>query len=220
MGLSGWGSEHRCVTTWGTLQLWRPWYPSWAGCGFNLLWSISILAPMSSSLWLLIAAGTCSEYQGRFCWARRGPSSLGYNVWRVGWTHGHNLVGVSVPMCEGITWEQSSDTSTDKKGRVHHKQDITPLQRLTEKAFTARRKLHTFLMQKHFLNVQMPINSPAGEGCWEEHGGAAGRCGCDSAFSSHNLHPSGLQEGLSLAERRGRVPCLWEISRGRNVQRS
>lgn len=175
---------------------------------------------MSSSLWLLITTGTCSEYQGRFCWAWQGPSSLGYNVWHVGWTHGHIVVGVSVPMGEGITREQSSDTSTYKKGRAHHKQDITPLQRLTEKAFTARRKLHTFLIQKHFLNVQMPINSPAGEGCREEDTGAAGCCGSDSAFSSQNLHPSGLQGGLSLAERGSRVPCLQEISRGRNVQRS
>jgi len=97
------------------------------------------------------------------------------------------LVGASVPMCEGVTWEQSSDTSTYKKGPVHHKQDITPLQRLTEKAFTTRRKLHMFLIQKHFLNVQMLINCAAGR-CvvrsLEEREAGCRCCGSSAAITA------------------------------------
>ena len=38
----------------------------------------------------------------RFCWAWQGPSSPGYNLWHVRWTHGHILVGASVPVHEGV----------------------------------------------------------------------------------------------------------------------
>lgn len=129
--------------------------PSGPGCGVNLSWSHFILAPM----WLLITLGTGSEYQGRSCWVWRGslpPSAIMHGM---GINCEHTLA--SVLLCEGFTQETSSDTSACKKGHVRHKQDITPLQRLTEKAFTTRHKLHMFLVQKHLLSVQMPINSPA-----------------------------------------------------------
>ena len=102
-------------------------------------------------------------------------------------------------MHKGIPWEQSSDTSAYKKGRVHHKQDITTLQRLAGKAFTAGRNLHRFLTQQQFLGAKMPINSPAGEVRSQERGGASDCCS-SLPFGSHNLYSWGIQEGLSLAE--------------------
>ena len=199
----GWACERASRGMWTLRGLYSlKAHSPWAGLDtvFNLPWSASFLVPLSCSLWLLITAGTCSEYQGRFCWAWQGPSSPDYNLWHGGWIHGHILVGASVPMRKGIPWEQSRDTSACKKGRVHHKQDITTLQRLTRKAFTAGRKLHRFLTQQHFSGAQMPINPPAGELCSQEHGGASG-CRSSLLFGSHKLHPWGLQEALSLAER-------------------
>lgn len=103
-------------------------------------------SPFLLSCHLLITTGTCNKYRVRFCWAWRGPSSLGSN--EDPWAH---PMGSVYPMWEAFTWEQNSDTSPYKKGRVRHKQDITPLLRLTEKAFIIRHKLHMFLVQRHLF---------------------------------------------------------------------
>lgn len=116
-----------------------------AGLGmvFNLLWSVSVfLFPVVFSL----ASHHCREHvvnTKRFCWAWRGPSSPGYNLQHVGWTHGHILVGASVPVHEGVH-ESRAVTPATRKGRVQHKQ-LQYLRELIRKAFTAGRKFPRFL---------------------------------------------------------------------------
>lgn len=62
-----------------------------------------------------------------------------------------------------FTQAPSSDTSTYKKGRAPHKQDITKaLKRLTEKVFTIRHEWHTPLVRNMSYMPQSPSDPQHG----------------------------------------------------------
>lgn len=132
--------------------------PSWARCGFNQLWGISVLAPMSPSLRLLITKGTGSEYQGRCCWAWRGslpPSAIMCSTRVDPWAR-PSICPVWGLRTRAERWHIYLQERTRSSQTGHYTSTETHW-----KSIYCKTQITSALRPEHFLSAQMPSNSAA-----------------------------------------------------------